>query len=136
MSVLHVVLQQLGGPDCGMITQGPRILSEGRLDHRVDNPGERRRATRTRGVEEARPEVEALALEEAVRPVVHGLTADLEGLRRPARRGAPRRARAAPGRDTAPWPKGSGARDLPVPDAGEHSRESEPSRPPLFQVPR
>ena len=80
MRSLQVVLQQCGSPDRGMITQRAGILSEGRLDPRVNNPGDRGRAARARGIAEARPEVEALAPEEAVSPVVDGLTADLERL--------------------------------------------------------
>ena len=80
MSVLPVVLQQLGGPDRGTITRLPEIASEGRRDQGVDDLGDRRGAARPRGVEQACPELEVVALEEAVDPVGDGLTADLEGL--------------------------------------------------------
>src|SRR3954452_1960782 len=78
MGLLQVLHQQLGGPDRGMITQFARILREGRGDQGVDDPGDRRRAARARSVEEARPEGKAFSAEGAVRPVVDGLTADLE----------------------------------------------------------
>ena len=42
MSVLQVVLQQLGGPDRGMITQLAGIASEDRRDPGVDDLGDRR----------------------------------------------------------------------------------------------
>ena len=122
MSVLQVVLQQLGGPDRGMITRLAGIAGEGRRNPGVDDLGDRRGAARPRGVEQACPELEVVAPEEAVDPVVDGLTADLERLGdllggEPL--GEPEHRLA---RDTAPWPKGSGARGLPVPHTGEHSR--------------
>jgi len=80
MGSLQVVLQQLGGPDRGMITQLAGIAGEGRLDQGVDDRGDRRRAAQAWGVEQPRPEVEAVAPEEAVGPVVNRLTADLERL--------------------------------------------------------
>ena len=80
MSVLQVVLQQLGGPDRGMITRLAGIASEGRRNPGVDDLGDRRGAARPRGVEQACPELEVVAPEEAVDPVVDGLTADLERL--------------------------------------------------------
>ena len=122
MSVLQVVLQQLGGPDRGMITRLAGTASEGRRNPGVDDLGDRRGAARPRGVEQACPALEVVAPEEAVNPVVDGLTADLERLGDLLGGGAPRRARAPPRRDAAPWPKGSGARGLPVPHTGEHSR--------------
>jgi hypothetical protein len=78
MSLPQVLHQQLGGPNRGVITQFAGVLSEGRVDQGVDDPGERRRAARARSVEEAVSEVEAFSSEEAVDPVVDGLTADLE----------------------------------------------------------
>ena len=80
MSVLQVVLQQLGGPDRGMITRLAGIASEGRRNPGVDDLGDRRGAARPRGVEQACPKLEVVAPEEAVDPVVDGLTADLERL--------------------------------------------------------
>src|SRR5262249_41288587 len=80
MGSLQVSLQQLGSPDRGMITQLAGIAGQGRRDQGVDDPGDRRRAARARGVEQARPEVEAAAPEEAVGPVVNRLTAELERL--------------------------------------------------------
>lgn len=80
MSVLQVVPQQLGGPDRGMVTRLAGIAREGRLDQRVDGLGDRRWATRPRGVEQACPELEVRAPEEAIDPVVDGLTANLERL--------------------------------------------------------
>src|SRR3954452_2686411 len=80
VSLLQMVLQQLGGPDRRMITRRAGIAREGRLDQGGDHLGERWRAARPRGVEQACPEVEALAPEEAVGPVVNGLPADLECL--------------------------------------------------------
>lgn len=80
MGVLQVVLQQLGGPDRGMITRLPGIAGESRRDQGVDDLGDRGRAARPRGIEEARPEVEALAPEEAIGPVVDGLPTDPERL--------------------------------------------------------
>jgi hypothetical protein len=78
MSLPQVLHQQFGGPNRGVITQFAGILSEGRADQGVDDPGERRGAARARSVEEAVPEVEAFSSEEAVDPIVDGLTADLE----------------------------------------------------------
>src|SRR4051812_48271989 len=80
MSVFQMVLQQLGSPNRRMITRLAGIAREGRLDQGVDDLGDRRRAARPRGVEQACPELEAVAPEEAVGPVVDGLPADLERL--------------------------------------------------------
>ena len=80
MRSLQIMLQQLGGPDRGMITRLARIAGQGRLDQGVDDLGDRRGAARPRGVEQACPEVEVIAPEEAIGPVVNGLTADLERL--------------------------------------------------------
>ena len=80
MSVLEVVLQQLGGPDRCVIARLAGIGREGRRDQRVDDFSDRRRAARSRGVEQAFPQFQVLALEEAVDPIVDGLTTDLERL--------------------------------------------------------
>ena len=42
MGVLQVVLQQLGGPDRGMITRLAGIASEGRRNPGVDDLGDRK----------------------------------------------------------------------------------------------
>ena len=78
-------------------------------------------AARPRGVEQAYPELEVVAPEEAVDPVVDGLTADLERLG-DLLGGEPLGEPGTAWCDTAPWPKGSGARVFPVPHTGEHSR--------------
>jgi len=65
MSVLQVVLQQLGGPDRGMITRLAGIASEGCRDQGVDDLGDRRGAARPWGVEQTCPELEVVAPEEA-----------------------------------------------------------------------
>ena len=54
MSLLQVLLQQLGRPDRGMITGLAGIAGQGRRDQGVDDLGDRRRAARPRGVEQAR----------------------------------------------------------------------------------
>jgi len=89
MGLLQVVLQQLGGPDRVMITQlaGSRVKAasiKGSMTPAITGGRPGRGASSSRALR-SRPRRE----EAGGPPVVNGLPADLEGLRRPARPESP-----------------------------------------------
>src|SRR5438128_7351270 len=78
MPVAQILTQQWGGPDGGVIAERPWVAVDHRGDQFVDGAAGRPWPAKTRGVQEARPEVQLGSFLEPAQPVVDGLPADIE----------------------------------------------------------
>src|SRR4051812_18609529 len=78
MVFAQVSAQQRCGPDRRAIAEGPRVRVDDLGDPRIDGTLAGPRASRTRGIGEAIPQVEPGPLPEPAHPVVNRLAAEAE----------------------------------------------------------
>src|SRR3954452_12653346 len=75
MMIPQVPTQERGGPDRGVIAERPRVAVDHGGDQFIDGSARRPRAAQSRGVEEARPQVQFGSSLESAQPVGDGLPA-------------------------------------------------------------
>src|SRR4051794_22630876 len=78
VTIPQVPTQEWGGPDGGVVAEWPGIAVDHRRDQFVDGATGGPRAAKTRGVEEACPQVQFGSVLEPTQPVVDGLTTDMQ----------------------------------------------------------
>ena len=81
MMVPQIPTQQRGSPDGGVIAELPWVAIDHRGDQFVDGAAGHPWPAKTRGVQEARPQVQFGSFLEPAQPVVDGLPADMEQFR-------------------------------------------------------